>query len=54
MKVRIHSNKLYPYYDFLEYGDEVEVPDAMAERWQRVMGDFNKVQDEMRLILCGE
>lgn len=54
MKVRIESGELYPYYDFDKDGDEVIVPDAMAERWLRVMHEFEIVQNEMRLILCGE
>ena len=32
----------------------MEVPDVMAERWLRVMHEFEIVQREMFVILCGE
>lgn len=55
MKTVIRSDELYPFYDHVSKIADVpsyqpwarEVPDEVIEKWDRVMGEFWKVQDEM-------
>ena len=49
MKITVHleSDERYPDYFLHEDGDAVEVEAEVAERWERVCGEYDAVQREM-------
>ena len=53
MIVKIEVDELYPFYDFVDpksadiYGQQFEVPDDTASKWERVLKEFESVQNEM-------
>lgn len=51
MKVRIEGDEKYPVYDFVDewpnLGHLVEVDEATAARWRRVIAEWEQVQEEM-------
>ncbi len=51
MKVKIDSDEWYPVYSIVSYGTECEVPEDTVQRWNRIMGEFDVMQKEMRETL---
>ena len=53
MKVRVEEDDLHCFYTLsTKYGDEMEVPDELIERYPLVMRAFADLQKELRDI-CG-
>ena len=53
MKIRLDVDSEYGVYNTIaadddESAQEVDVTEEQAERWRRVMADYEKVQAEMR------
>lgn len=57
VNVSIHIDEMYPFFDYrvtdnpVYGGRVVSVSNKSAERWSRVMREFEEVQTEMREIL---
>lgn len=56
MKAWLTKNEVYPVYsvtekeEFMNPGDEVEVPQELFDRFNRVQALFDAVQEELREI----
>lgn len=50
--IRLDCDERYPFYRAVRepYGTPVEVDAALADRWSRVMSDFELVQQEMEEV----
>ncbi len=48
MKVSIYSDERYPDYGLYDdLYDRIEVPTEVVEHWQRVIAEYEAVQDQM-------
>jgi hypothetical protein len=59
VKVKYDKDEFYPYYSPLPvdtrypYG-EIEIDEALYERWVEVLEEFKKLQDEISEVVHGE
>ena len=47
VKINIDTDEYYPYRRPHRTGTEVDVPAGTVKRWNRVLAEHDKVQDEM-------
>lgn len=55
MRINLDKDSYYPFYHVGSWGQvKCDVPYEVWERWDRVMTEFDEVQDEMEAFYIGE